>query len=278
MEKVIISNPRHVLMPSRQELDDVNAGQDVGRWKSKDCFICRGNKQYVGFVRGSTTEFDTFECDCTEQLVLSRWFAARGVTRPAMQLRKADMTGASPAWVQAAQNFIDCHDENLSVGLGMLLHGRSGSGKTSLAWLIMKGLLYHGHDCFAFPAANLSEHLFRWRNDPERLERWQRRVMHAEMLFVDDLGREVGGNSEFLSSSVDRIINLRSAERKSTIVTTNLTVDELKFRYGPAMMEIVGSTGTFLQMSLDDSWRDTNLADRLKFEADNNIARPAVWG
>lgn len=281
--RILPPNPRHVLMPSMIELDDADIS-DVGRWSPSMCRVCRGARQYVGYTPGSTTEFATYACPCEEQLTLRRWFAVRGITEIGMQTRWADMTGAHEEWKAAAQDFIAHKDGNVRVGQSLVLYGRSGSGKSSFAWLIMKSLLWAGYSAHAVTSNRLSSQVTMWR-EREALDRWNRRVSGCDLLVIDDLGKEVAmisGDkeptswSEVVRQSVEDLIVRRISDRRSIVVTTNLNEDKLNLLY-PRAMESLRGSGIASSMSLPDSWRDTGLMERNKFEIQHNIARPAVW-
>lgn len=276
IQRTIPPNPRHVLMPSMVELDDADIG-DVGHWRPSMCRVCRGARRYVGYRPGSTTEFATFECPCEEQLTLRRWFGVRGIPDTGMQLRWADMTGADPSWLANAKDFLDHLPGNLRVGQSMVFYGRSGSGKSSLAWLVMKAVLWNQFSAQAISATTIVDRLYMWRNDQDRLDRWNRKVRNCDLLVIDDLGKENGGSTEVVKQSIEGLINRRADDRRSTLITTNLTQDQLKQRY-PESMEVLRGAGTLSEMSLPDSWRDTDLMTRNRFEVANDIARPAVWG
>lgn len=268
--------PRHVLMPSMLEISDADI-DDAGRWNPSMCRVCRGAKTYTGYKPGSTTEFVTYDCDCKSQLTLRRWFAVRGIPDIGMQLRWADMTGADQRWIDEATNFIEHRDAFLRVGQSMVFYGRSGSGKSSLAWLVMKAILWHGYHANAVSAMAIVDHLFMWKTDQERLDRWNRRMRNSDLLVIDDLGKEAGGRTESVARSVESLITRRADDRRSTLITTNLSAEQLTQRY-PEAMEMLRGSGTLTEMSLADSWRDTDQRARNSFEVEHNIARPAVWG
>lgn len=268
-------NPRHVLMPSMTELSDADIS-DVGRWTPALCRVCRGSRTYVGYQPGSGSSYATYRCPCEEQLTLRRWFSVRGMPDSGMQLRWADMTGAHPEWISAAHEFTNRMEANLRIGQSMMFHGRSGSGKSSIAWLIMKAALWNNFNAHAVLATNIVDRLYMWRNDQDRLDRWNRKVRNCDLLVIDDLGKESGGSTEVVNQSIEALITRRADDRRSTLITTNLTQDQLMKRY-PDSMESLRGGGSLVEMSLPDSWRDTDLMTRNRFEVEHNIARPAVW-
>ena len=57
------------------------------------------------------------------------------------------------------------------------------------------------------------------------------RVLNCDLLILDDLGSEM--TTSFVQSALYQIVNTRQMERRSTIISTNLTPGELARRYTP---------------------------------------------
>lgn len=117
---------------------------------------------------------------------------------------------------------------------GLMLYGRIGSGKTTLARAISQliGILYDsaysGDRKYVYRSSALD-----LSKDVANEERFAR-IKMEEMLFIDDMGMEpstvkVYGN-EF--SPVTELIYSRYDSLKLTIVTSNLKGDEFMNRYG----------------------------------------------
>lgn len=54
--------------------------------------------------------------------------------------------------------------------------------------------------------------------------------MHCDLLILDDLGTEM--TTSFVQSALYEIVNTRLLERRSVILNTNLSPEELARRYG----------------------------------------------
>jgi DNA replication protein DnaC len=114
---------------------------------------------------------------------------------------------------------------------GLFLHGPPGTGKTHLAIALLKD---HGRmewGSFVTVASLLMELRDSFRDKAERSER--EIIEHyakVQLLVLDDLGAEK--TSEFALQSLYIIIDKRYSEMRSTIITSNLTVDEIAEKVG----------------------------------------------
>lgn len=110
----------------------------------------------------------------------------------------------------------------------LLLTGPSGLGKTFLMHAMAKRLLDRGKNVLMISAYRLMEAARRayFTNQSEELDS----LMEADVLFLDDLG------SEPLMENVTivqlfNLINERQVAGRGTVISTNLTVKELRDRY-----------------------------------------------
>lgn len=114
----------------------------------------------------------------------------------------------------------------------MIFYGHSGLGKTFLCRSIAKDLLNKGKIVLYVTASNLFEMFEKEKFDKENSEvdtNILNLTKEADLLVIDDLG------SEFLTSFVNtelfNIINSRILDKKATLISTNLSPDELIKRY-----------------------------------------------
>lgn len=117
---------------------------------------------------------------------------------------------------------------------GLMLYGKIGSGKTTLARAIVQliGVLYNSiypdEKKYIYKVSSLD-----LGKDVTNEDKFGR-IKREEMLFIDDVGIEpstvkVYGNE---LSPMTEIIYSRYDSRKLTIVTSNLRGDEFRQRYG----------------------------------------------
>ena len=114
--------------------------------------------------------------------------------------------GVSPreniqAVLSTCHDFIDHFDEQ---SRNLLFYGDTGVGKTFLTNCIARELLDASHTVIYY-------------------------ILDCDLLIIDDLGTEL--NNAFITSQLFLCINERLLARKSTIISTNLSLDELQNEY-----------------------------------------------
>lgn len=127
-----------------------------------------------------------------------------------------------------------------SAGSGNLLFtGPPGLGKTFLSACIAREVSERGFSVVYDTAAHIFQHFesgkFGRENpydgDPEREIN---RYLNCDLLIMDDLGTEM--LTSFVQATVYRLVNERLLSRKSTLLSTNLSVPDLGRRYGEAVL------------------------------------------
>ena len=142
--------------------------------------------------------------------------------------------------VADVQRYIDNLEENLQKGNGMVMRGKVGTMKTTLAIAIMRAVIDNGRNAYFIPMANLMDRLFSGTTD-ER-SKLEHKLQTVSLLVIDDLGMEY--EKGWVTAKIRAIINDRYNEEKSTIITTNLEKD-IADRYVDGMLDRIASTSTF---------------------------------
>ncbi|MBR2043214.1 MAG: ATP-binding protein [Clostridia bacterium] len=113
----------------------------------------------------------------------------------------------------------------------LLFTGKSGLGKTHLSLSIVKEVTKKGFKVIYGPAQSLftaaEKERFSYSGDTEKLDE----IMEADLLVIDDLGTEFMTN--YVQSLFYDIVNSRLLKKLPTIISTNLSFEELKARYTP---------------------------------------------
>lgn len=124
---------------------------------------------------------------------------------------------------KAMQNYVANFDGLRKAGKGLLLYGSVGTGKTFAACEVANALIDKGFPVLvtSFPRlTNTIQGMFDGKQDYiDGLNRFQ-------LLVIDDLGTE--RNSEFMQEMIYNIIDSRYRSGLPFIITTNLTIDEIK--------------------------------------------------
>ncbi len=120
---------------------------------------------------------------------------------------------------------------NLKSG-NLLFSGNTGLGKTFLSVCIARTVSDLGYSVVYESAVHAFSCLERARFEASGEDRIAATKYNAcDLLIIDDLGTEIAG--QFVTSALYSLVNDRLLENKPTIISTNLTVDEISSRYGP---------------------------------------------
>ncbi len=126
--------------------------------------------------------------------------------------------------MRKAHEYVEQWDKMKSMSIGLLLWGNTGTGKSFFAGCIANALIDKGVPVLMTNFARILNSLTGMFSDDRNdfIDSFNR----YELLIIDDLGME--RNSEFALEQVYNIIDSRYRSKKPLIVTTNLTLDELK--------------------------------------------------
>jgi len=119
-------------------------------------------------------------------------------------------------------------------GLGMLLWGANGTGKTSMAAIIAKEFRRRFSTVMFIEAASLKSLVISKDHFDEDDTYWDR-AMKVDVLVLDDLGKGTLDRTGFGERLFDELIRTRNANQLVTIITTNAV---LKGK-GEAMSDIL---------------------------------------
>lgn len=137
----------------------------------------------------------------------------------------------------------------------ILLYGNTGVGKTFLANCIAKELLDKAHTVVYLTAFELFDILEKnkfSRSYDERTEMNDRfqYILNCDLLIIDDLGTELVNS--FSASQVYLCINERHLNQKATIISTNLSLDDISSLYSERVFSRIISDYKLLKIIGDD--------------------------
>ena len=107
-----------------------------------------------------------------------------------------------------------------------------GTGKSFLSICIAREVLETGHSVLYFSAAALFDKLSMYSFDvrtKEELRSFISDLYECDLLIIDDLGTEL--TNQFISAQLFACLNERHLNRKSTVISTNLSLAEMQSRY-----------------------------------------------
>ena len=114
----------------------------------------------------------------------------------------------------------------------LYFYGNVGTGKTFLSVCIAHELIERGFSVLYFSASSLFDRIaacsFDFRDRARQSELYAD-LYGCELLIIDDLGSEL--TNAFVASELFSCLNERSLRRRPTIISSNLSLSELRERY-----------------------------------------------
>ena len=133
----------------------------------------------------------------------------------------------------------------------LLLFGAPGLGKTHLSAAIAREVSEKGHSVVYDTAGHIFAQFEQQKfTREEEADDHVERVLNCDLLILDDLGSEM--TTSFVQSALYQIVNTRQMERRSTIISTNLTPGELARRYTPQIASRIEGEYTLLPFAGED--------------------------
>lgn len=178
--------------------------------------LCRQEqRKELTLLHMGTETFDNFRLD----VYPDRWDGDMGVN-----IRTLMQKTYQNCWNYA-------HNFTRSAG-NLLFSGNTGLGKTFLSACIARTVADKGYSVVYESAT----HLFSWMERAkfgadEEAKTYVQRYQACDLLIIDDLGTEMGG--QFTVSALYTLLNDRLLEGKPMIISTNLNTEEFARRYSP---------------------------------------------
>lgn len=145
-----------------------------------------------------------------------------------------------------------CREFSLKGGenQNLLLLGGTGLGKTHLSLAIANEFLENGHSVIYGSAQNIINKLaneqFSYKGDTSVSDS----MLGCDLLIIDDLGAEM--STSFSQSCVYNIINTRLLKNLPTVISTNLSLEEIEKVYTPRVLSRIIGGYTLLQCLGED--------------------------
>ena len=139
--------------------------------------------------------------------------------------------------IEFVNNFDNPDTKNL------LFTGNTGLGKTFLSNCIAKALLDKGHTVLYLTSINLFENILSGIimgnvREKENMALYDY-IYNCELLIIDDLGTEM--TNTFVASQLFSCLNERHLRKNATIISTNLSLEELRDRYSDRVFSRITS-------------------------------------
>ena len=140
-----------------------------------------------------------------------------------------------------------------SVFSNLFFYGDTGVGKTFLSNCVAKELLDTGHSVIYFTAFQLFDIFKRntfYKATEADIIAAHQNIFDCDLLIIDDLGTEIPNS--FTVSQLFLCLNERMIRRKSTIISTNLTLNQVAQLYSERTFSRLSSSYVMLKLFGDD--------------------------
>ena len=147
-----------------------------------------------------------------------------------------------------AREFVDTFSKEFR---NLFLYGDTGVGKTFLSNCIAKELIDKSYSVIYFSAFELFDTLAKSRfGKDEAADLMNEHIFDCDLLIIDDLGTELANS--FTVSQLFLCLNERLLRQKSTIISTNLSLEALVETYSERTFSRITSNYTMLRLTGDD--------------------------
>lgn len=150
--------------------------------------------------------------------------------------------------LEHAKHFVENFDSSFD---NLFIYGDTGVGKTFLSYCIAKELLDTTHSVIYYSAFDLFDAFAQSTfSNSEEAQGKNEYILNCDLLIIDDLGTELTNN--FVASQFFLCINERILRKKSTIISTNLSLGNFMDTYSERVFSRVSSNYTMIKLIGND--------------------------
>lgn len=221
-----IKKENEVLLKKRKKLLSDNGYPEDYLDIKYSCPLCYD----LGSVNGKT-------CSCVKNELIRAGYESAGIADlcKKMSFETFDLSyykGEDRRNMELVLNKAKEFAENFNGSGSILFFGGTGLGKTHLSVALTKRIIERGYYCVYCSSDKLFSDYRdeRFRSSNDNSESKTDKYAECELLVIDDLGTELNGRD--VVSFLYTLLNQRINSGKSTVISTNLTHDELLSAYG----------------------------------------------
>lgn len=215
--------------------------------------------QYTCPLCKDTGYADGVKCACFRQASVSLLYEQSGIRELLKQdnfdalsyeyYEGEDLTRFQNA-VTTCKNFIRNFNSDYH---NLFFYGTVGTGKSFLSGCVAKELIEKGNLVIYFSATRLFNELSRCafqRENRGELNSFLDDLFECDLLIIDDLGTEL--TNSFVASQLFSCLNERHIRKKATVISTNLSLQELSDRYSERIFSRITSSYEICKLSGPD--------------------------
>lgn len=179
-------------------------------------------------------------CDCMRNALVMAGYESSGIAellrRQTFESFSLDYYKQNPESYKMMEkifSYAKSYAENFQNGVSenIAMFGGTGLGKTHLSSAIAKKVIEKGNDVFYVTAVGMVSDFEAEQFGGQHMQRGELtdRYFDCDLLIIDDLGAEMA--NQFTVSCLYNLLNVRINRRAATILSTNLTQQELFKKY-----------------------------------------------
>jgi DNA replication protein DnaC len=225
-------------------------------YRSDRCPTCGNAKTY-------RLDGEDLLCDCESQKHLSRLYYSANLPRRYHQLDGHDFDekyrSLNVGVVETVTKYLTDFKYNYHYGMGLCFHGPLGTGKTLMASHVLKATLRAGYTGYFIQFKDLFHAWASSWKDEESKELVETYMKRAQVLVLDELQTDPRNSTGYLTDGLEAVMRHRYNNNLPTILTTNMTEDQVSAEFSRPYSVISGVTKWLLLQGLD--YRPVSLAN-----------------
>lgn len=152
--------------------------------------------------------------------------------------------------VLSCKNFVKTFNSDYH---NLFFYGTVGTGKSFLSGCVAKALLDQNYSVLYFSSAALfdaiADQTFGRNLEDSEID-YSHDIYHVDLLIIDDLGTEI--TNQFVASCLFNCLTQRQLNQKATIISTNLSLEELRDRYSDRIFSRITSNFDIIKITGPD--------------------------
>ncbi|MFL0198407.1 ATP-binding protein [Clostridium sp. WILCCON 0269] len=202
-----------------------------------------------------------------KQIRLERIFNNSLMTKEFRELtfESWDHTLGNESMYEMGIKYVKCFKEKaIKENLGLLIYGNPGNGKTFLSGCIANALIEQFIPVVCVSAIGILERIknsFKSYGD-EGVQNILNCLDNADLVIIDDMGVE--NNTDWSRATIYQILDSRYRKKKPLIITSNLSMNQLKRRYDRDCEYDIGRTADRLIHDMCSPIENTGSSIRIK--------------
>lgn len=254
-----------------------------GRFSTpKDCPTCAGTGTFRWYLseelEPSVTQVGTYDCPCEDQWMALRSMTAAGLKLHYQRMSVNDLEAKEPR--EALERYGAKYHEYLRAGIGMIMYGPNGNGKTLAAVLLAKNAMAHGLLVHFATFAEMIETFTSGWHSQETKDWFRAKIRGAHLLVIDDIGKEMMSGLQRDTTNVarhviDDVLRHRYSSGLPTVLTTNDRLDDLGSRYNMGILSLMSENAFEYRFNGGDF--RPRARERFEAELEASLTRPIVY-